>query len=252
MTSIAKQADKPTNWDRRWAAYQEVLKKHPAYKDSWSQFYEGCEYEAALSSAGVGQLHRAERQIDDTEQELIAAKAGVGQLVEALQAIVQSAHNGNEPGQTWIMIAGGLIDDAEAALVTSLSKEMEETVTQSAERSKPEMTEQRKAMSQEPKTTERCPNCDSPRKEHRKCMVMMDRPHDAETLLSHPHLCIGCNHPWHYTAESRSPMEQRIEKLEEALRKYGHHLFGCPVTMTGAPDCYCGFEEAVRGDRNGG
>ncbi len=43
-------------------------------------------------------------------------REAVKPLVEALEAIVASAHNGNEPGQTWIMIAGGLIDDAEAAL----------------------------------------------------------------------------------------------------------------------------------------
>ena len=42
--------------------------------------------------------------------------AAAPELLEALEAIVASAHNGNEPGQTWIMIAGGLIDSAEAAI----------------------------------------------------------------------------------------------------------------------------------------
>jgi hypothetical protein len=42
--------------------------------------------------------------------------AAAPQLLEALEAIVNSAHNGNEPGQTWVMIAGGLVDVAEAAI----------------------------------------------------------------------------------------------------------------------------------------
>lgn len=36
--------------------------------------------------------------------------------------------------------------------------------------------------------------------------------------------------------------EAEVARLREALRKYGHHSFGCPVTMTGASDCYCGLE----------
>jgi hypothetical protein len=37
-------------------------------------------------------------------------------MLEALIALVDSAHNGEEPGQTWVMVAGGLIDQAEAAI----------------------------------------------------------------------------------------------------------------------------------------
>jgi hypothetical protein len=42
--------------------------------------------------------------------------AAAPELLEALEALVTSAHNGNEPGQTWIMVAGGLIDSAESAI----------------------------------------------------------------------------------------------------------------------------------------
>lgn len=34
-------------------------------------------------------------------------------------------------------------------------------------------------------------------------------------------------------------------KLEN-LKKYASHAFGCPVVMTGAPDCYCGLEELLK------
>jgi hypothetical protein len=40
----------------------------------------------------------------------------VPELLTVLEAIVTSANNGNEPGRTWIMVAGGLIDSAEAAI----------------------------------------------------------------------------------------------------------------------------------------
>ncbi len=38
------------------------------------------------------------------------------EMLEVLEAIVASAKNGNEPGQTWITIAGGLLEPAEAVL----------------------------------------------------------------------------------------------------------------------------------------
>lgn len=47
---------------------------------------------------------------------IISRETGDAELLEALDAIVTSAHNGNEPGQTWIMVAGGLIDSAEAVI----------------------------------------------------------------------------------------------------------------------------------------
>jgi chromosome segregation ATPase len=40
--------------------------------------------------------------------------------------------------------------------------------------------------------------------------------------------------------------ESEVFRLRGALAKYGHHLFGCPVTMTGANDCYCGLEAALK------
>jgi hypothetical protein len=36
-----------------------------------------------------------------------------------------------------------------------------------------------------------------------------------------------------------------VAKLRAALEKYAQHKFGCPVTMTGAHDCYCGLEEVL-------
>jgi hypothetical protein len=47
--------------------------------------------------------------------------AAAPELLTALRDIVVSAHNGNEPGQTWITIAGGLIDSAEAAIRKALT-----------------------------------------------------------------------------------------------------------------------------------
>ena len=32
-----------TEWNRRWAAYQEHLKRYPGDKDNWRVFYAGCE-----------------------------------------------------------------------------------------------------------------------------------------------------------------------------------------------------------------
>lgn len=46
----------------------------------------------------------------------------------------------------------------------------------------------------------------------------------------------GCDTPDH--------LAEKVLELRAALRKYGAHSFGCPVTMTGASDCYCGLEEA--------
>ena len=37
-------------------------------------------------------------------------------VVEALRRIVESANNLNEPGKSWVVIAGGLIDAAESIL----------------------------------------------------------------------------------------------------------------------------------------
>lgn len=59
-----------------------------------------------VDSAEISKL-RAERAAWHKERE---ALRGV------LRAIVDSANNGNEPGQTWWMIAGGMIALAEEAL----------------------------------------------------------------------------------------------------------------------------------------
>ena len=49
--SVPESTPQPTEWDRRWAAYQEFLKKYPADKDNWRIFYAGCE--AVASHAPV-------------------------------------------------------------------------------------------------------------------------------------------------------------------------------------------------------
>lgn len=51
--------------------------------------------------------------------ELESAEAELQRLRKALRNIITSAKNGNESGQTWVLIAGGLIDSAEAALTAS-------------------------------------------------------------------------------------------------------------------------------------
>jgi hypothetical protein len=53
MTDTSKpQQDKPSNWDRRWAAYQKHIESHPSDANSWSAFYNGCESEAAHAPKG--------------------------------------------------------------------------------------------------------------------------------------------------------------------------------------------------------
>ena len=46
-------------------------------------------------------------------------------------------------------------------------------------------------------------------------------------------------------AEKKAIAEAEVGKLRAALEKYAQHKFGCPVTMTGAHDCYCGLEETL-------
>ena len=45
--------------------------------------------------------------------------------------------------------------------------------------------------------------------------------------------------------------ESQLSAMREALRQYGQHIFKCPgpTTMTGAPDCRCGFAQALEGDK---
>ncbi len=50
------------------------------------------------------------------DSKLVAAPSREERLEKALRAIVEDANNRNEPGQAWDLVAGGLIDDAEALL----------------------------------------------------------------------------------------------------------------------------------------
>jgi hypothetical protein len=45
-----------------------------------------------------------------------AAESALAPMREALQAIVDNARNGNEPGGTWVIVAGGLIERAAEVL----------------------------------------------------------------------------------------------------------------------------------------
>jgi hypothetical protein len=70
---------------------------------------------AEVYLGGPGAL-RSDVESVQANARLIAAAP---ELLNALRDIVVSAHNGNEPGQ--IMIAGGLIDSAEAAIRKALT-----------------------------------------------------------------------------------------------------------------------------------
>ncbi len=43
--------------------------------------------------------------------------------------------------------------------------------------------------------------------------------------------------------ESRLAAAEELAQILESVMPRVPHKFGCPRTMTGAPDCYCGLEE---------
>ncbi len=48
--SGAAPAAKPPNWDATWQAYQDYLKLHPEYRNTWSSFYEGAAFGARAAA----------------------------------------------------------------------------------------------------------------------------------------------------------------------------------------------------------